>query len=89
MAQTMVTLRMDTELKKKMEEECRSMGISMTAAFTMFATKMTQEHRIPFEITSQSIEKVNEGTLQRIMAYMDAAGIRFELPDTGNDNADA
>lgn len=28
------------------------MGITMTAAFTMFATKVSREKRIPFEITA-------------------------------------
>lgn len=51
MAQSMVNFRMDTELKKKMEEACKDMGLSMTAAFTIFATKVAREKRIPFEIT--------------------------------------
>lgn len=52
MAQTMVNFRMDEELKKSMEQTCKDMGISMTAAFTMFATKVSREKRIPFEITA-------------------------------------
>ena len=50
MAQAMINVRMDDDLKKKMESTCKSMGLTMTAAFTMFATKMTKEQRIPFEI---------------------------------------
>lgn len=52
MAQTMVNFRMDEELKKNMEQTCKEMGITMTAAFTMFATKVSREKRIPFEITA-------------------------------------
>lgn len=52
MAQVMVNFRMDEELKKKMEHTCKEMGLSMTAAFTMFATKVSREKRIPFEITA-------------------------------------
>lgn len=52
MAQAMVNFRMDEELKKNMEQTCKEMGISMTAAFTMFATKVSREKRIPFEITA-------------------------------------
>ncbi|MCF0228304.1 MAG: type II toxin-antitoxin system RelB/DinJ family antitoxin [Parasporobacterium sp.] len=51
MAQTMVNFRMDTDLKTEMEKTCKRMGLTMTAAFTMFATKVTREQRIPFEIT--------------------------------------
>ena len=52
MEQAMVNFRMDPELKREMERTCKSMGLSMTAAFTMFAVKVTKEQRIPFEITA-------------------------------------
>ena len=50
MGQTMINFRMDEELKKSMEQACREMGLSMTAAFTIFATKVSKEKRIPFEV---------------------------------------
>lgn len=52
MAQTMVNFRMDEGLKKEMEQTCREMGMSMTTAFTIFATKVSREKRFPFEITA-------------------------------------
>lgn len=52
MAQAMVSFRMDEGLKARMEDTCRRMGLTMTAAFTMFATKVSNEQRIPFEITA-------------------------------------
>ena len=48
----MVNFRMDSDLKKGMEEVCREMGMSMTTAFTIFATTVSRERRIPFEITA-------------------------------------
>ena len=50
MAQTMVNFRMDSELKQSMEKVCKEMGMSMTTAFTIFAAKVCQQKRIPFEI---------------------------------------
>jgi len=50
MAQTMVNFRMDADLKRNMESVCKEIGLSMTAAFTIFATKMSREKRIPFEL---------------------------------------
>ena len=47
-----VNFRMDAELKKNMEQVCDDMGLSMTTAFTIFAKKVSREHRIPFEITA-------------------------------------
>ena len=35
-----------------MEEACKEMGLSMTDAFTIFATKVGRERRIPFEVSA-------------------------------------
>ena len=51
MAQTLVNLRMDEDLKKNMENVCQELGINMTTAFTIFAKKMSREHRIPFDVS--------------------------------------
>ncbi len=53
MAQVMVNFRMEESVKKSMEQACREMGLSMTTAFTIFATKVGREKRIPFEITAR------------------------------------
>jgi DNA-damage-inducible protein J len=49
---TMVNFRMDSDLKSRMEKTCKDMGLTLSSAFTIFATKVTQEQRIPFEITA-------------------------------------
>lgn len=49
---SMVNFRMDTDLKKSMESTCKDMGLTMTAAFTMFAAKVSREKRIPFEVNA-------------------------------------
>ena len=51
MAQVMVNFRMDEDLKKRMEHACAEMGLSMTTAFTIFARKVANEQRIPFEVS--------------------------------------
>jgi DNA-damage-inducible protein J len=50
MAQAMINFRMDEDLKRGMEQACKEMGMSMTTAFTIFATKVSKEQRIPFEV---------------------------------------
>ena len=49
MAQTLVNIRMDEELKKNMEQTCQELGMNMTTAITIFAKKMTREKRIPLK----------------------------------------
>ena len=51
MAQTSINIRMDEDLKKNMEKTCKDLGMNITTAFTIFATKMSREHRIPFEVS--------------------------------------
>lgn len=53
MAQTVnVNFKLDADVKKSMEQACSDMGISMSAAFTIFAKKVGRERRIPFEVSA-------------------------------------
>ncbi|MBR0104431.1 MAG: type II toxin-antitoxin system RelB/DinJ family antitoxin [Firmicutes bacterium] len=46
-----VNFRLDEEVKKNMEAVCNELGLSMSAAFTVFAKKVAREKRIPFELS--------------------------------------
>ena len=54
-----VNFRMDSDLKKNMEKVCMDMGLSMTAAFTIFAKTVTREKRIPFEVSDRKSTRLN------------------------------
>ncbi len=47
-----VNFKMDAEVKKSMEKTCSEIGLSMSAAFTVFAKKVVKEKRIPFELSA-------------------------------------
>lgn len=69
---TMVNFRMDADLKRSMESVCKDMGLTMTTAFTMFATKVSRERRIPFEITADPFYgSTNMAHLGRVTAAID------------------
>ena len=51
MATAMVSIRMDEDVKHDMEAVCKELGLSMSAAFNIFARKVGREHRIPFEVS--------------------------------------
>lgn len=75
MAQTMVNFRMDEKLKEKIEKTCKDMGLSVTAAYTMFATKVTREQRIPFEVNADPFfSEENMERLRRNKAQMEKTG---------------
>ena len=74
MAQTLINLRIDEDVKKSMDEICKELGITMSAAFNIFARKMIREKRIPFEVSidpfysesnikaiKESIKQLNNG----------------------------
>ena len=44
-----VNFKLDADVKKSMEQACSELGLSMSAAFTVFAKKVGREKRIPFE----------------------------------------
>ncbi len=69
MAQAMVNFRMDENLKKNMEQVCKDMGMTMTTAFTIFATKVSREKRIPFEISADPFySESNMKYLEKVIA---------------------
>ena len=73
MAQAMINFRIDEKSKKEMEKICREMGMSMTTAFTIFATKVTKEKRIPFEITADPFySESNMKYLEKVIADIES-----------------
>ena len=75
MAQAMVNFRMDKSLKDNMEKTCKKMGLTVTAAYTLFATIVTREQRIPFEITADPFySEKNIARLRRNAAEMEKTG---------------
>jgi len=53
MAQTVnVNFKLDSDIKKAMESACADMGLSLSAAFTIFAKTVGRERRIPFEVSA-------------------------------------
>lgn len=73
MGQTMVNFRMDEEVKRKMEQACKEMGMSMSTAFNIFAVKVGNERRIPFEITADPFySESNMKYLRRVIAEIES-----------------
>jgi len=88
MTQTVnVNFRMDSELKKSMEQVCDDMGLTMTAAFTIFAKKVCREKRIPFEINADPFySESNMAFLRRGLAALNnGEGVEHELIEVDED----
>ncbi len=72
MAQATVNIRMDEITKKEFDAFCREIGISVSAAFNLFARTVVREHRIPFEITT---EVPNDDTIRAIENVRNGVGL--------------
>ena len=64
MGRATINFRIDKNIKKNMEKACKSMGPTMTAAFTLFAVKVARENRIPFMIEADPF--YNEKNMKRL-----------------------
>ena len=65
-----VNFRLDEADKKRMENVCNELGLSMSAAFTIFAKKVGREHRIPFEVSMDPF--YSENNLAHLRRGVDA-----------------
>ena len=79
MAQTtQINFRIDEDVKKDAEIVLNDLGLTMSAAITVFLKKVGREHRIPFDLTADpfySAENVNY--LKSIMDDVRAGKARF------------
>ena len=51
LATSVITVRMDDQLKKQFEEIVNDLGLNMTTAITAFAKTVVRQERIPFEMS--------------------------------------
>ena len=68
-----VNFKLAADVKKNMERACSDMGLSMSAAFTIFAKKVGSERRIPFEVSADPFySESNMAHLRRGIAALNA-----------------
>lgn len=76
MAQTVnVNVKMDADVKRRMEQACDAIGLSMSAAFNIFAKKVGNEFKIPFELSADPFYSAqNMERLKKSIAEMEETG---------------
>ncbi|MCC8079337.1 MAG: type II toxin-antitoxin system RelB/DinJ family antitoxin [Oscillospiraceae bacterium] len=86
MAQSIVSVRMDDQLKQDFDAVCDELGLTMSTAVTLLAKKMTREKRLPFEVSldpfysatnikalNESMEQMRQGkTVVKTLDELDA-----------------
>ncbi len=63
-----VTIRMDEQLKAQADELFADLGLSLSAAITMFAKQAVREQRIPFEVkrTASPIQTAADSSVEEL-----------------------
>jgi len=70
-----ITFHMNAELAANFEKACQKLGLTTSEAFTIFATNVARERRIPFEVAVDPFyRKRNIARLKKSIAQMEAIG---------------
>ena len=79
---TQVNFRIDDDVKANADKALKEMGLTMSAAVTMFLVKVARERRIPFEINADPFySAVNIAELERRVASIEKGTITLKEHD--------
>jgi DNA-damage-inducible protein J len=76
MAQTVLSISMEEEVKKSLEDFCADVGMNVSVAVNLFAKTVIKEQRLPFEITAQKSSKLNATTTATLEDIEVGGGLR-------------
>ena len=88
MPQTILSIRMDEEIKKRFDTFCADAGMNVTVAVNLFARAVLREKRIPFEITGSDdpfYSLKNQARLREAIDQIEAGqGTEHDLIEADN-----
>ncbi|MDR0322043.1 MAG: type II toxin-antitoxin system RelB/DinJ family antitoxin [Treponema sp.] len=83
MAQTNINIRMDAQLKNQFENFCANVGLTMSAAFNVYAKTAVRLQKIPFEITTETDSFYSESNMKVLRASIkqleEGKGVEHEI----------
>lgn len=80
MSQAAISFRGDETLKRSFDSVCDQLGLSNSAAYTLFMKAVVRERRIPFEVKIDSDEEIRNKAIQAV-ARMRAATAESGMTD--------
>ena len=70
-----ISLRIEDDVKKKAEQACADIGMSLSTAINIYLKKLGREKRIPFEVSVDPFySQENMTRLRDSVAQMEATG---------------
>jgi len=81
MSQTTFSVRMDSDIKRQLDEFCALVGMNTTTAFNLFARAVLREQRLPFDITTDPFfSESNLAHLRRgVVALNSGHGVEHDI----------
>ena len=82
-ADSTITIRIDSDLKKQAETVCSDIGLTLSAAITIFTKRLVKERGIPFKLTADPFyTPENMQRLEAAAKRMDAGHyVVHDLPE--------
>ena len=83
MAQTTLSVRMDSEVKSQLDALCADVGMSTSTAINLFAKAFIRERRLPFDVVAsdQFYSESNMNHLQRSVRQLDEGKVITKTMD--------
>lgn len=83
MAQTTLSVRMDSEVKRQLDALCADVGMSTSTAINLFAKAFIRERRLPFDVVAsdQFYSEDNMKRLQRSVRQLDEGKVVTKTMD--------
>ena len=70
-----ISLRIEDDVKKKAEQACADIGMSLSTAINIYLKKLGRERRIPFEVAVDPFySQENMDRLRKSVEQMEATG---------------
>ena len=83
-----ISFRGDEVLKRSFDSVCDQLGLSNSAAYTLFMKAVVRERRIPFEVKIDSDEEIRNKAIQAV-ARMRTATAESGMADMSLDDINA
>lgn len=80
-----ISLRIEDDVKKKAEQVCADIGMSLSTAINIYLKKLGREKRIPFEVSVDPFySQENMTRLRESVAQMEATGGKIHEVNLNN-----
>ena len=63
---TTISLRMDDQIKKELDEMCEAMGMNISTFYMIYTKKALRDRRIPFEIEAPADPFYSEKNMSQL-----------------------